>query len=116
MDKKSDEQLLIIKSTIEANRQDTYEKKTKTDEKLTNITEDLKVLIATITSMMDQTKNSKDSPGQKDTQNPPDPTTLVPANRRSPSLYGGHSTKIGGMWTLKHVIRSLKFYELLIKP
>ena len=30
-------------------------------------------------------------------------------------LEGGHSTKIRGMWTLKHEISSPKFYELLIK-
>ena len=46
---------------------------------------------------------------------PPDPTTLVPANRRATSLDGGNYTKIGGTWTLKHEISSTKFYELLIK-
>ena len=30
-------------------------------------------------------------------------------------LEGGHSTKMCGMWTLKHEISSPKFYELLIK-
>ena len=30
-------------------------------------------------------------------------------------MEGGHSIKIGGMWTLKHEISSPKFYELLIK-
>ena len=64
------------------------------DEKLTQITEDLKVLTA---YMMDQTNNSKLSPSQEDTSNPPDPTTVVPANIRAPPLDGGHSTKIGGM-------------------
>ena len=39
----------------------------KTDEKLMNITEDLKVLTATITSMMNQTNNYKLSPDQRDT-------------------------------------------------
>ena len=55
------------------------------------------------------------SPTQNDTSTPPDPTTAVPAHRRDPPLEGGHSTKIGGMWTLKHEISSPKFYELLIK-
>ena len=55
------------------------------------------------------------SPTHKDTSNPPDPTTLVPYNRRSLPLEGGHSTQTGGMWTLKHEIRSLKLYKLLIK-
>ena len=87
----------------------------KTYEKLTNITEDLKVLTENITSMMDQTNNSKFSPSQKYTSNPPDPTTVVSDNRRATPLGGVHSTKIGGMWTLKHEISSPKFYEILIK-
>ena len=44
-----------------------------------------------------------------------DPTNVVLANRRDPPLEGGHSKKIGSMWTLKQKIRSSKFYELLIK-
>ena len=39
---------------------------------------------------------------------------MVPANSRDPPLGRGNSTKIGGMWTLKHEISSPKFYELLI--
>ena len=54
------------------------------------------------------------SPTQKDTSTPPDPTTVVPANRRAPPLEGENSNKIGGMWNLKHEIRSPKLYELLI--
>ena len=30
-------------------------------------------------------------------------------------MEGGHYTKLGGMWTLKHRISSPKLYELLIK-
>ena len=86
-----------------------------TDEKLTNTTEDLKVLTEIITSMMDHTNNSKFSPSQKDTSKPLDPTTVVPASSRDSTLYRGYSTKIGGVWTLKHDIISPKFYELLIK-
>ena len=108
MDNKSNENFLIIQAIIEANRQET-------DEKLTQITEDLKFLTATITSMMDQTNNSMFSPSQKDTSTPPDPTTMVPYYRRAPPLDGVHSTKIGAMCTLKHEIVSPKFYELLIK-
>ena len=44
-----------------------------------------------------------------------DPNTVVPYNKKSPPLECGHSTKIGGMWTLKHDISLPKFYELLIK-
>ena len=112
MDNKSNEQLLIIQSTVESNKQETNEKQMKTDEKLAQITENLKVLTAL---MMDQTNNLKLSSAHKDASNPPDPTTMVPANRRDPPLDGGIYTKIGGMWTLKHEIISPKFYEILIK-
>ena len=77
-----------------------------------NLTEDIKAMLAAI---LDQTNTFKSSPTQKDSPKPPDPTTVYPDNIRSPPLYGGTYTKIGGMWTLKHTIRSLKFYELLIK-
>ena len=87
----------------------------KTDEKLKNITEYLKVLTATITSMMDKTTNSRFSSAHKDTYNPTDPTNVVPDNWRVPPLEIGHYTKIFGMWTLKHDISSPKFYELIIK-
>ena len=46
---------------------------------------------------------------------PLEPTTLALDNRRAPPLDGGNYTKIGGMWNLKHDIRSPKLYELLIK-
>ena len=106
---KSSEQLLIMQSTIESNRKDS-------DEKLNNLTEDLKAMIAsTITSMMDQINISILSPNHNDSPKSQDPTTVVPSNRRPPPLSGGNSTKIGGKWYLKHEIRSPKFYELLIK-
>ena len=59
MDTKSDEQLLIIQDTFEANKQEAAEKKMKTDEKITQLTENLNNLTA---FMMDQTTNSKSSP------------------------------------------------------
>ena len=40
---------------------------------------------------------------------------MVPTNRRYPPLNVIQSTKIVGMWTLKHEIISPRFYELLIK-
>ena len=40
---------------------------------------------------------------------------MVSDNRRATPLGGVHTTKIGGMWNLKHYIRSPTFYELLIK-
>ena len=118
MDTKSDEQFLVVQATIEANKQQddekqmkASEKQIKTDEKLTQITENLQVLTA---FMMDQTNISKFSPSQKDTSTAPDPTTVVKSNRMAPSLEGGNSTKMCGMWTLKHEISSQKFYELLV--
>ena len=65
--------------------------------------------------LTDQTNNSKFSPSQKDLSTPPDPNTVLPANKRDPPLDRGNSTKIGGMWTLKHKISSPKLYELIIK-
>ena len=64
---------------------------------------------------MDQTNNSKYLPTHNDAFTPTEPTTMFLTNKRDPPLEGGHSTKIGGMWTLKHDISSPKFYELLIK-
>ena len=90
----------------------TAEKQMNTDEKLTHLTENINNLTA---FMIDQNNIPKSSPTQKDTSNPPAPTTLVPIKRRDPSLEGGHYTKIGGMWTLKHEINSPKFYDILIK-
>ena len=60
-----------------------------TDEKLTNIIEEFKVLTWTITSMIYQTNNTKFSPDQKDTSSTPDPTTMVPTNSTNPTLDGG---------------------------
>ena len=63
---------------------------------------------------MDQIKILKYSPDKKDLPKSHYPTTLVPTNKRYPPLEGGYSTKIGGMWTLKHEIIPPNFYELLI--
>ena len=64
---------------------------------------DIKETLKTLaTFMIDQANISKYSPAQKDASTPPDPTTVVPNNRRDPPLEGGNSTKIGGMCTLKH--------------
>ena len=83
MDNNSDEQLLIMQAKIEANMQATIEPNRKdTDETLKNLTEDVTMITSTIKSMMDQNNNMKSSPSQKDTSNPTDPTTVVPANRR----------------------------------
>ena len=112
MDTKSDELFLVIQATIKYNNQETDKNQMNNDEILTLLTENLQVLTALMT---DKTNISKSSPDQEDISTPLDPNTLVPTNRRAPPLEGGHSTKIGGMWTLKHEIKSPKFYELLIK-
>ena len=95
MDNKSDEKFFIVQATIEAKRQEIYEKKMKTDEKLTNVTEELKFLTETITLVMDQTNISKFLPSQKDTLNTLESTDMVLANRRAPPLYKGNSKTIG---------------------
>ena len=105
MDNKSDDQLLNMKATIEANRKDS-------DEKMKNTTEDC---TAIITSMMEQIKISKSSSDNKDSLKSQDTTTVVPDNNSYPPLEGWNSKKTGGTWTLKHDISSPKLYELLTK-
>ena len=83
MDTNSDEHFLIIQDTIEANNQEATERQIQTDEKITQLTDNLNNLTE---FMMDQTNNSKSSPTHKDTSTPTDPTTVVPTNRRSPPL------------------------------
>ena len=73
------------------------------------------MITSTITSMIDHIDILEYSPGQKDSPNAQDTTTVVPADRKASPLNSGHSTKNGVMWTLKHDISSSKFYELLIK-
>ena len=41
------------------------------------------------------------------------PTTVVPANNKAIRMEGGHYTKNGYMWNLKHEISLLILYELL---
>ena len=125
MDTNYDEQFLVIKATIETNNQEADKNHKKTDEKLTLLTENQKktnekVMLLTenlqfLTALMiDKNNIQKSSPYQKDTLTPPDPTTVVPTNKRVPPLEGGISDKNFGMWTLKHEISSPKFYEILI--
>ena len=104
MDKKSDDHLIIMRVIINSNRQD-Y------DENMKNITSPLTEMI---TSMMDQIKISKSSPYKRDSPKYQYHTTVVLFKNKAPPLEGGHSIKIGGMWNLKHDIRSPKLYEFLI--
>ena len=109
---KYDEQFIIMQPTIKFNKQEMRSNKQEYDEKLTQLRVKLETMLAVIS---DQLNTIAYSPTYKDTSNPPDATIMVLDNRRAPPLDGGHSTKIGGMWTLKYEIRSPKFYELLIK-
>ena len=118
MKNKSEEQFIIMLKDYE---QDSDEKMTKykqeSDEKTTKLSEDFKTMFAVLSYQIDKSNHINtmaSSPTQKDKLNPLEPTIVVPANRRAPPLEGGHSTKIGGIWTLKHEISSPKFYELLI--
>ena len=104
MDNKSDYQLLIMQATIESNNK-------YSDDKIKKLTAYLTWMI---TSMMDQIKISKSSLDKKYSPKVQYTTTVVPANKKSPPLEGGHYTIIGGMWTLKREIGSPKFYELII--
>ena len=105
MENKNEDQFILMKEEIENNKQ-------QMKAEMKEIKETLKTFTA---FMMDQTKISKSSPAQKDTLTPPDPTTTVQTNKRAPTLEGGISENIGGMWTLKHDISSPILYELLIK-
>ena len=66
-------------------------------------------------AIMDQINTLKYLPTQKNSPKPLEPTTVVPDNRRDPPLDGGHSTKVVGIWTMKHEISPPKLYTLLIK-
>ena len=72
---------------------------------------DVAVLFALISNQINTLSSSTT---QKDTLTPPDPNTVVLTNRRDLTLGGEHSTKTGGMWTLKDEISLPKFYEILI--
>ena len=65
--------------------------------------------------MMDQIKIPKYSPDKKYSPKDQNPTTVLPANNKSPPLEGEQSTKIDGMWNLKHDTISPRFYEILMK-
>ena len=88
-----------------ANKQDS-------NDKMVKFTEEFKTMLAAIT---DQINTLKSLSNQNDSPNLLDPTTVVPDNRRAPTLDGVQSTKIGGMWTLKRDISSPIPYELLVK-
>ena len=116
MDNKSEDLFILMIEEIENNKQEMKAEMKDIKEEMEDEMKDIKETPKTFaTLMMNQTNISKSSLDQKDTSTPPEPATVVPTNRRDSPLEGGQSTKIGGMWTLKHVISSPKFYELLIK-
>ena len=89
-----------------------------TDEKITKLSEYFKTMFAVLSDQINKSNQINtmwSSPTKNYTSTPTEPTTVVPSNRRAPPLEGGHPTKIGSIWTLKHDISSPKFYELLIK-
>ena len=116
MDNKSYGQFIIVQDSIEENKQDIKSNKKDSDEKIMKLAEDFKVILTSpITSITDQINTFKPLPIHKYSPKPPDPTDVVPSNKRALPLDGGQSTKIGSMWNLKHEISSPKFYKLLIK-
>ena len=108
----SDEQLIIMQASIESNKQDIISNKQYSDEKMMNLKEYFKSMLTSITY---QINTFKSSPNQKDSYNNLYPAIVVLDILRDSPLDSGKSTKIGGMWTLKHEISSQTFYELLIK-
>ena len=107
------DQILIIKYLVVENKQASYEavecsKKTlKKNESEFNY--DKKILDHMLVQTQPSSSDKADSPKSQDTG------TVVPENKKSPPLGGGHYMKIVGMWTLKHNICPPKFYELLFK-
>ena len=57
-----------------------------------------------LAAITDQINTLKYSSTHKYSPKPLDPTNVVPNISRDPPLDSGKSTKIGGMWALKHEI------------
>ena len=93
---------------IDSNRQYYDERMNRQDYKIYNLT-------AMVGKMLDQIQILNCLSYKMDSLQDEDYTNMVPDNKKDPTLEGGHSTKIGGMWTLKHEIKSPKLYKLLIK-
>ena len=76
---------------------------------MTKLSEDFKTMFVVLSGQINKSNqiNTQTSlPNQKDTSTPPYTTTAVPDNRRYPPSERGHSTKVSGMWNLKHKISS----------
>ena len=50
--------------------------------------------------------NQHHSTDNMDPPNAQDTETVILTNNKAPTLEGGNSIKIGGMWNIKHEIRS----------
>ena len=97
MGNKSDDHLLVIQATIDANRQNS-------EYKMKNLTEDLTEMIA---SRMYQIKMSKYSIDKNNPKNLQYAINVVLDNKKASPFEGGNSTKNGGIWTLKHDITKI---------
>ena len=106
MDTKLKGQIIAMQVSIDNNKQFIDDKQKETDSKIDKIDKWMK-------NIMDKFDNT--SPNKAEEKNPQDSTTMVCANRNAAQLEGGHYKKIGGMWTLKHEISYLKFYEIITK-
>ena len=95
MDKKSDEQFIVMKFAIESNNQEMKTNNQCPNDKIMKLTENFKaMLVSSTTSITDQINALKYSPTQKDSPNPPELTSVVHANRRATRLDGGKYTKL----------------------
>ena len=75
MEKKYYEQLIILRASIEANKQEMRANKQYYDWKMIKFTEEFKTMFVEIT---DHINTLKPSPNQKDSPKPPDPICCVP--------------------------------------
>ena len=88
MDNNYDEQFIIMKAEIEANKQEMKSNKKYYDVKMMKLTEDFKEML---TEIKDKINNLKSSPTKKDLPSTPDPIAMVTDNRRSTKLDSGQS-------------------------
>ena len=97
-----------MKDKINYKKQDYNDKIKRQDSKLDKLTSMVK-------NMMDQIEILDPSPDKINPTKSQDPTTVLPANKKTPPSENRNYKKVGGMWNLKHEIISPKFYELIIK-
>ena len=111
-----DDQLLVIQNYIDTNKQATDELRKDCDDlkkKLNKHYSEFSNIKTFINKVLGNNQNSLTD--NMDSHKSQDPTAVILDKNKSPPLEDGNSTKIGGMWTLKHDISSPKLFELLIK-